>query len=50
MSGDPRIREAAMLLGEAHPLDMSIVAKPVRAAELRQLLADCRTVSARAPA
>lgn len=41
MSGfDPRMREAALLLGEAHSLDMvGIVAKPVRVAELRQLLA-----------
>jgi CheY-like chemotaxis protein len=41
MSGfDPGIREAALLLGEAHSLDMvGIVAKPVRAAELRALLA-----------
>ncbi|HEY9535956.1 MAG TPA: response regulator [Kiloniellaceae bacterium] len=41
MSGfDARIREAALLLGEAHALDMvGIVAKPVRAAELRALLA-----------
>ena len=37
---DPRMREAAMLLGEAHSLDMvGIVAKPVRASELRALLA-----------
>ncbi|MPZ10934.1 MAG: response regulator [Kiloniellaceae bacterium] len=41
MSGfDPKIREVAMLLGEAHSLDMvGIVAKPVRAAELRERLA-----------
>src|SRR3546814_14460564 len=41
MSGfDARIREEALLLGEAHALDMvGIVAKPVRAAELRALLA-----------
>lgn len=41
MSGfDPHMREAAKLLGEAHALNMvGIVAKPVRAAELRQLLA-----------
>lgn len=41
MSGfDPRIRDAAKLLGEAHSLDMvGVVAKPVRAAELRALLA-----------
>ncbi|MEO3428081.1 response regulator [Pelagibius sp. CAU 1746] len=41
MSGfDPRIRDAARLLGEAHSLDMAgVVAKPVRAAELRRLLA-----------
>lgn len=41
MSGfDPRMREAAKLLGEAHALNMvGIVAKPVRATELRQLLA-----------
>jgi len=41
MSGfDPGMREAAMLLGEAHSLDMvGIVAKPVRAADLRTLLA-----------
>jgi len=41
MSGfDPRMREAAKLLGEAHALNMvGTVAKPVRAAELRQLLA-----------
>ena len=41
MSGfDPRMREAARLLGEAHALNMvGTVAKPVRAAELRRLLA-----------
>ena len=41
MSGfDPGMREAALLLGEAHSLDMvGIVAKPVRAADLRTLLA-----------
>lgn len=41
MSGyDSRIRDAALLLGEAHALDMAgVVAKPVRAAELRRLLA-----------
>ena len=41
MSGfDPGIREVALLLGEAHLLDMvGIVAKPVRAADLRTLLA-----------
>jgi CheY-like chemotaxis protein len=41
MSGfDPGIRKAAMMLGEAHALNMvGIVAKPVRASELRQLLA-----------
>lgn len=45
MSGiDPGIRSAARLLGEAHSLDMvGIVAKPVRAAELRQLLVDLQT-------
>lgn len=41
MSGfDLRMREAARLLGEAHALNMvGTLAKPVRAAELRQLLA-----------
>ncbi|HMA15928.1 MAG TPA: response regulator, partial [Kiloniellaceae bacterium] len=41
MSGfDPRMRETAKLLGEAHALNMvGTVAKPVRAAELRALLA-----------
>jgi CheY-like chemotaxis protein len=40
MSGfNPTIREAAVLLGEAHSLNMvGIVPKPVRAAELRDLL------------
>lgn len=40
MSGfDSRIREAALLLGEAHELNMvGIVPKPVRVAELRDLL------------
>lgn len=40
MSGfDSRIRHAAHLLGEAHSLKMAgIIAKPVRAAELRQRL------------
>src|SRR3546814_12930165 len=49
MSGfDARIREAALLLGEAHALDMvGIVAKPVRAAELRALLASLETPEAR---
>jgi CheY-like chemotaxis protein len=41
MSGfDPKMREAAVLLGEAHSLRMvGIVAKPVRAADLRERLA-----------
>src|SRR3546814_16533545 len=41
MSGfDARIREAALLLGEAHALDMAgLVPQPVRAAELRARLA-----------
>jgi CheY-like chemotaxis protein len=40
MSGfNPTIREAAVLLGEAHSLNMvGIVSKPVRAADLRDLL------------
>lgn len=40
MSGfDPRIRDAAHLLGEAHSLNMAgVIVKPVRAAELRQHL------------
>lgn len=44
MSGfDPRMREAARLLGEAHSLNMvGTIAKPVRVAELRQLLAGLR--------
>lgn len=44
MSGfDPNIRHAALLLGEAQSLDMvGVVAKPVRASELRQLLAKLR--------
>lgn len=48
MSGfDPRIRQAAKLLGEAHSLDMvGVVAKPVRAAELRALLARLQEKSA----
>ena len=37
---DPRMREAEKLLGEAHALNrVGIVAKPLRAAELRRLLA-----------
>ena len=41
MSGfNPRMMDAAQLLGEAHSLRMvGVVAKPVRAAELRALLA-----------
>lgn len=41
MSGfNPRMMDAAQLLGEAHSLRMAgVVAKPVRAAELRELLA-----------
>lgn len=41
MSGfEPHMRESAKLLGEAHFLNMAgIVPKPVRAAELRDLLA-----------
>lgn len=41
MSGfNPRMLDAAQLLGEAHSLHMAgVVAKPVRAAELRELLA-----------
>lgn len=44
MSGfDPAIRKAALLLGEAHALAMvGTVAKPVRADELRALLAGLR--------
>ena len=40
MSGfNPHIRDAALLLGEAHLLNMvGVVPKPVRAAELRDLL------------
>ena len=41
MSGfNPRMMDAAQLLGEAHSLRMAgVVAKPIRAAELRALLA-----------
>jgi CheY-like chemotaxis protein len=44
MSGfNPKLLEAALLLGEAHALDMvGVIAKPVRAQDLRVLLAATR--------
>ncbi|WP_193369456.1 response regulator [Pelagibius marinus] len=45
MSGfNPKMLEAAQLLGEAHALEMvGVVSKPVRVSELRALLQDIRS-------